>query len=86
MILQFLKHERSGTLGLVRTGGVRFRGTLDGHPPGPAHGSDLNHSGDGTLVEERPHLVMRPYGRIADRQLEIEFLDAGAEAFAFTFG
>jgi hypothetical protein len=65
---------------------VRFRVTLDGHPPGPAHGSDVNHNGDGTLAEQRLYLLIRQPGPIADRRLEIEFLDAGVEAFAFTFG
>jgi hypothetical protein len=30
--------------------------------------------------------LVRQSGPIADRQFEIEFLDAGVEAFAFTFG
>jgi Thioredoxin like C-terminal domain len=31
-------------------------------------------------------LLVRQSGPIVDRQFEIEFLDAGVEAFAFTFG
>jgi len=30
--------------------------------------------------------VIRQSGSIAERQFEIEFLDSGVEAFAFTFG
>jgi hypothetical protein len=30
--------------------------------------------------------LVRQSGPIADRQFEIEFLDSGVEAFAFTFG
>ena len=30
--------------------------------------------------------IVRQSGSIADRQFEIEFLDCGVEAFAFTFG
>jgi Thioredoxin like C-terminal domain len=30
--------------------------------------------------------LIRQSGHVADRQFEIEFLDAGVEAFVFTFG
>ena len=30
--------------------------------------------------------LIRQSGPIADRQIEIEFLDVGAQLFAFTFG
>lgn len=37
-------------------------------------------------VEHRLYQLIRQPKPIADRQLEIEFLDPGVEAFAFTFG
>jgi thiol-disulfide isomerase/thioredoxin len=65
---------------------VRFRVTLDGRPPGAAHGADVDDQGNGIVTEHRLYQLIRQSGAIADRQFEIAFLDAGVEAFAFTFG
>ena len=65
---------------------IRFRVSLDGQPPGAAHGLDVDQGGNGVAVEQRMYQLIRQPGRIVDRQFEIEFLDAGIEAFAFTFG
>ena len=65
---------------------VRFRVSMDGQPPGPAHGLDVDDNGSGTVVEQRLYQVVRQPGPIVDRTFQIEFLDAGVEAFAFTFG
>ena len=65
---------------------VRFRVSMDGQPPGPAHGLDVDDSGSGTVREQRLYQLVRQPGPIVDRTFEIEFLDAGVEAFAFTFG
>jgi thiol-disulfide isomerase/thioredoxin len=65
---------------------VRFRVSLDGQPPRAAHGLDVDDGGNGTVVEPRLYQLIRQPNPIADRQCEIEFLDAGVEAFAFTFG
>jgi thiol-disulfide isomerase/thioredoxin len=65
---------------------ARFRVSIDGQPPGPAHGLDLDDSGSGTVREQRLYQLIRQPGPIVDRTFEIEFLDAGVEAFAFTFG
>ncbi len=65
---------------------VRFRVLLDGQPAGAAHGSDVDEQGEGVVSEQRLHQLIRQPGSIADRTFEIEFLDAGVEAFAFTFG
>jgi hypothetical protein len=59
---------------------------LDGRAPGDAHGSDVDAQGNGTVTEQRLHQLIRQPGQIADRRFEIVFLDAGVEAFAFTFG
>jgi thiol-disulfide isomerase/thioredoxin len=65
---------------------VRFRVRIDGLPPGAAHGLDVDEQGNGTVSAPRLYQLVRQPGRIADRQFEITFPDAGAEAFAFTFG
>jgi hypothetical protein len=65
---------------------VRFRASLDGARPGAAHGSDVDADGNGVLTELRLHQLIRQPGSIDDRRIEIEFLDASSEAFAFTFG
>jgi hypothetical protein len=69
-----------------RRGAVPFRVSIDGQPPGAGHGSDVDHEGSGTVTEQRLYQLIRQSGPIADRQFEIEFLDSGVEAFAFTFG
>ena len=65
---------------------VRFRVRIDGQPPGAAHGVDVDDQGNGTATEQRLYQLIRQPKPIADRQFEIEFLDPGVEAFAFTFG
>ena len=65
---------------------VRFRVLIDGHPPGPAHGTDVDDQGNGTATEPRLYQLIRQPKPIEDRLVEIEFLDAGVEAFCFTFG
>jgi thiol-disulfide isomerase/thioredoxin len=64
----------------------RFRVLIDGQPPGAAHGVDVDERGNGTLDEQRLYQLIRQPRPIADRQFEIEFLDPGVEALAFTFG
>jgi thiol-disulfide isomerase/thioredoxin len=70
----------------VRGASVRFRVLIDGQPPGAAHGIDVDDQGNGTVAEQRLYQLIRQSTPIADRQFEIEFLDPGVEAFAFTFG
>jgi thiol-disulfide isomerase/thioredoxin len=65
---------------------VRFRVLLDGRPPGPAHGIDVDSQGDGVVTEPRLYQLIRQPGPIADHTFEIQFLDAGVETFSFTFG
>jgi len=66
-------------------GAVRFR-VLDGKAPGPAHGTDVDDMGVGTVGAQRLYQLIRQSTPIADRTFEIEFLDPGVEAYAFTFG
>jgi len=65
---------------------VRMRVRIDGQPPGASHGVDADDQGDGKVSEQRLHQLIRQPKPIIDRTFEIEFLDPGVEAFAFTFG
>ena len=65
---------------------VRFRVTIDGQPPGDDHGADIDAAGDGTVTEQRLYQLVRQKGPVKDRTFQIEFLDPGVQAFAFTFG
>jgi thiol-disulfide isomerase/thioredoxin len=65
---------------------VRFRVRIDGKPPEAAHGTDVDAQGEGTVTEQRTYQLIRQPKPIVDRDFEIEFLDNGVEAFAFTFG
>jgi len=65
---------------------VRFRMLIDGSPPGADHGVDTDSDGNGVVKEQRLYQLVRPSQGAKDRTFEIEFLDPGVEAFAFTFG
>jgi thiol-disulfide isomerase/thioredoxin len=69
-----------------RGASARFRVYIDGRPPGELHGVDVDGGGNGTVREPRMYQLVRQRTPISDRQFEIEFLDAGVEAFSFTFG
>jgi hypothetical protein len=42
--------------------------------------------GNGTVHDHRLYQLIRQKGSVEDRTFEIEFLDPGVQAFAFTFG
>jgi hypothetical protein len=65
---------------------IRFRVRIDGTAPGVNHGVDTDGQGNGTIVEHRLYQVIRQKSAIEDRTFEMEFLDPGVQAFAFTFG
>jgi thiol-disulfide isomerase/thioredoxin len=65
---------------------VRFRVAIDGRLPGSSHGGDVDEGGQGIAVEQRLYQLIRQPRPIIERHFEIEFLDAGVEIFAFTFG
>jgi cytochrome c biogenesis protein CcdA/thiol-disulfide isomerase/thioredoxin len=65
---------------------VRFRVTVDGNAPGDSRGMDVDAQGQGTVTEQRLYQLVRQSGPIADHTFEIQFLDPGVQAFAFTFG
>jgi thiol-disulfide isomerase/thioredoxin len=65
---------------------IAFRVYLDGQVANGARGTDVEADGRGTLTDQRTYQLIRQPGTIAERRFEIEFLDAGAEAYCFTFG
>jgi thiol-disulfide isomerase/thioredoxin len=65
---------------------VRFHVSLDGQPPGPAHGTDTDTGGNGTLTQQRVHQLIRQPGPITEHTFKITFPDPGAQAYCFTFG
>ena len=65
---------------------VRFRVTLDGKPPGEDHGADTDAAGVGQVTDHRLYQLVRQKDPKRPRNFEIEFLDGGVQAFAFTFG
>ena len=65
---------------------VRFRVRIDGAAPGEDHGGDTDEQGTGIVKEHRLYQLIRQKTKVEDRTFEIEFLDPGVQAFAFTFG
>jgi len=65
---------------------VRFKVTIDGMPPDAAHGTDINADGEGVVQEERLYQLIRQSGTIGEHRFDIQFLDPGVQAYAFTFG
>lgn len=65
---------------------VRFRMLLDGLTPGDDRGVDVDTQGEGAVKEYRLYQLIRQKGKVEDRTFQIEFLDPGVQAFAFTFG
>ena len=65
---------------------LRFRVTMDSVAPGADHGADISAAGNGEIREQRLYQLIRQRGDITDHTFRIEFLDDGAQAFAFTFG
>jgi hypothetical protein len=65
---------------------VRFRVRIDGAAPGASHGSDVDEQGFGIVRDGRLYQLLRQAGPVTDRTVEIEFLDPGVRAYAFTFG
>jgi thiol-disulfide isomerase/thioredoxin len=81
-------HARDANLVLSSGAGepIPFRVLLDGEAPGPSHGVDVDESGNGLLEDGRMYQLVRQHEAVRERTLEITFLEAGAEAYSFTFG
>jgi hypothetical protein len=65
---------------------VRFRVMLDGAVPAASHGVDTDADGRGIIEEQRLYQLIRQAGDVGEHVFSIEFLDAGAQAYSFTFG
>jgi hypothetical protein len=65
---------------------IPFRVLLDGEPPGPSHGVDVDEDGNGVLRDGRMYQLIRQHDAVRERTLDITFLEPGAEAYSFTFG
>jgi cytochrome c biogenesis protein CcdA/thiol-disulfide isomerase/thioredoxin len=65
---------------------IHFRVIIDGAAPGANHGADVDANGLGMVDGQRLYQLIRQNGAISDRTFEIEFLDPGVQAYAFTFG
>lgn len=65
---------------------VRFKVRIDGHAPGAMAGGDVSADGDGQVDGNRLYQLIRQDGAVKERSFEIEFLDPGVRAYAFTFG
>jgi cytochrome c biogenesis protein CcdA/peroxiredoxin len=86
LILQFKARDIHLVLGSSERKPLRFRVTIDGQAPGESRGDDIDAEGNGTIEDERLYQLIRLPDGAKEHRLEIEFLDEGAHAFAFTFG
>ena len=87
VVFRFHARDLHMVIGPTKNGRpVHFRVKLDGATPGPDCGSDSATDGDGQVREPRLYQLIRQKGPVEDRIFEIDFLDPGVQAFAFTFG
>lgn len=87
IVYRFLARDVHLVLGPSKGGKpVRFRVTVDGKAPGGDHGADTKGDGSGLVSEERLYQLVRHAAGSKEALFEIEFLDPGVQAFAFTFG
>jgi hypothetical protein len=87
ILFRFRSRDLHMVLGPAASGErARFRVKLDGAAPNQSFGSDSAPDGAGEVREPRLYQLIRQRSRIEDRTFEIEFLDPGIQAFAFTFG
>jgi thiol-disulfide isomerase/thioredoxin len=70
----------------ARGDSVRFRVLIDGQPPGAAHGTDSDEKGYGTVANQRLYQLIRQRDPVHEHTFEVTFLDAGVQAYVFTFG
>lgn len=65
---------------------VRYRVRIDGQAPGADAGGDSAADGSGQVDGNRLYQLIRQNGEVRERTFEIQFLDPGVHAYAFTFG
>ncbi len=84
---QFSARDLHLVMGPGTAGGkVRIKVMLDGKAPGADHGADIDAGGMGVVDATRLYQLVRQSGQVRQRRFDIQFLDQGAKAFAFTFG
>lgn len=84
---RFQARDLNLVMGATAPGGpVPFQVRLDGQPPGPHRGTDVDEHGSGALGEQRLYQLIRQHGPVTERTFEITFAGPAAEAYAFTFG
>jgi cytochrome c biogenesis protein CcdA/thiol-disulfide isomerase/thioredoxin len=83
---RFLARDLHLVLGPAGDKPVRFRVRLDGIAPGANHGVDTDAEGNGVIREQRLYQLIRQTSPGAAHTFSIEFLDAGVQAYSFTFG
>ncbi len=87
IVFQFHSRDLHMVLGPAKNGKpVRFKVTLNGVAPAIDHGVDSASDGAGEVREYRLYQLIRQKRQVEGRAFEIEFLDPGVQAFAFTFG
>jgi cytochrome c biogenesis protein CcdA/thiol-disulfide isomerase/thioredoxin len=86
IVFRFSARDLHLVLGPGATGPIRFRITLDGHPPGADHGVDVQPDGSGEVSEQRLYQLLRQSSPQGEHTFRIEFLDPGVQAYSFTFG
>jgi hypothetical protein len=87
IVFRFHARDLHLVLGATKEGKpVRFTVKMDGTTPGDDDGADIDNNGTGTVQDHRLYQLIRQKGPVEDRTFEIEFLDPGVQAFAFTFG
>jgi thiol-disulfide isomerase/thioredoxin len=87
IVYRFNGRDLHLVLGPMKDGrAVHFKVRLDGAEPGANKGADIGTDGAGVVTEQRLYQLIRLAHPGEEHTVEVEFLDAGVEAFAFTFG
>ncbi len=87
IVYRFNGRDLHLVLGPMKDGqAVRFKVRLDGAAPEANKGADVGADGAGVVTEQRLYQLIRLAQPGAEHTVEVEFLDSGVEAFAFTFG
>ncbi len=86
LLYRFRARDLHLVMGTEGQAPVRFRVRIDGKPPGDDHGSDVDAQGFGTVTSHRLYQLVRQKGSPVERTFELEVLEPGLRAYAFTFG
>ena len=69
----------------IQGSAVRFQIFIDGEAPRDSHGLDVDREGFGSVDEPRMYQIVRQAQPVGERRFEISFIDAGVQAYSFTF-